>query len=412
MSFPPPPASTIDWENIGFAVREGETLLRQSISARPHLPWESTTDTPIKTVNGHIESHYSVTTGQWTTPQFIADPYLRIHGMAPVLNYGQQAFEGIKAFRLPSDSRIAIFRPSQNASRMVHSVSYVSIPPVPEDLFLKCCRMAVALNAEFVPPHGSGAAMYIRPLVFGSAAQLGLSPPTDFTFVVYVMPTGVYHGLHPVDALILEQFDRAAPEGTGSAKVGGNYAPVMRWSDRARTEGFGITLHLDSQSRSCIDEFSTSGFVGIKKQQEGGEGKVTLVVPDSKCVIKSVTSDSVCEIARSMLGWKVECRPVPYEELPEFSEVLAAGTAAALVPVKSITMRSRKDRFVYQGESDNEPGPACVKLLKTLQGIQQGTVKDQFGWLDFVDAVEGVPGQQATKGVETNGVNGHVDGLV
>lgn len=148
--------------------------------------------------------------------------------------------------------------------------------------------------------------MYIRPLLFGSSAQLGLNPPEEYTFVVYVLPVGVYHGIHPVAALILEDFDRAAPEGTGSAKVGGNYAPVLRFSERARNDGFGITLHLDSRTRSEIDEFSTSAFVGVL---DGDEGKKVLVVPDSKNVIRSVTADSICDIARSF-GWRVEKRAV------------------------------------------------------------------------------------------------------
>jgi branched-chain amino acid aminotransferase len=256
-------------------------------------------------VNGHIESHYSVKTGQWSEPEFVADPYLRLHGMAPGLNYGMQCYEGLKAFRDPSDSRINIFRPDQNAKRMQHSASYISIPEVPVDHFLKCCRLAVGLNAEFVPPHASGAAMYVRPLLFGSSAQLGLNPPEEYTFLVFVLPTGVYHGTAPVKALILEDFDRAAPEGTGSAKVGGNYAPVLRHSEKAYKAGYGITLHLDSKTRTEIDEFSTSGFIGAKKEGEG----YTIVVPDSKNVIRSVTSDSVCQIAQSF-GWKVEKRSV------------------------------------------------------------------------------------------------------
>jgi len=228
--------------------------------------------------------------------------------MAPGLNYGQQCYEGMKAYRDPSDKKIQIFRPHQNAERMQHSASAISIPHVPTDLFKQCVHLAVSLNAEYVPPHRTGSAMYIRPLLFGSSAQLGLSPPEDYTFVVFVMPTGVYHGVHPVAALILEDFDRAAPEGTGSAKVGGNYAPVLRFSERARNEGFGITLHLDSKTRSEIDEFSTSGFIGVKGTPEE-EGGVTVVVPDSKNVIKSVTSDSVQEIAKAW-GWRVEKRPV------------------------------------------------------------------------------------------------------
>ncbi|MCJ1339934.1 hypothetical protein MMC09_005226 [Bachmanniomyces sp. S44760] len=394
MSFPPPPVETIDWNDVGFRVRE---------------------------VNGHIESHYSIKTGKWSPPTFITSPHLSIHGMAPGLNYGQQAYEGMKAFRLPGKDSIAIFRPGQNAARMAYSASFISIPPVPEDLFLQSCRLAVGLNAEYVPPHESGASMYIRPLLFGSSAQLGLNPPEEYTFCVFVLPVGVYHGVHPVDALILEEFDRAAPEGTGSAKVGGNYAPVLRWSERARNEGYGITLHLDSKTRTQIEEFSTSGFIGVKTSP-GTENPssppsplITVVIPDSKNVIKSITSDSICTIAARTLGWKVETRPITYDELSDFSEIMAAGTAAALVPIKSITMKGRGGKFTYKGSEDNEPGPVCVKLLTMLKGIQQGKIKDSFGWLDHV----GEPprgfldqeGKGATNGEIMNGVGSNVDKL-
>ncbi|KAF2842913.1 branched-chain amino acid aminotransferase II [Patellaria atrata CBS 101060] len=326
-------------------------------------------------------------------------PYPR-HGPRPKLRYthpssqstssytssipiGQQCYEGMKAFRSPNDE-INIFRPSQNALRMQHSASYISIPAVPTAHFKRCCHLAVALNAEYVPPHHTGAAMYIRPLLFGSSAQLGLNPPEEYTFVVYVLPTGVYHGVNPVAALILEDFDRAAPEGTGSAKVGGNYAPVLRWSEKAHKDGYGITLHLDSKTRTEIDEFSTSGFIGVKYGFD--EPDTVLVVPDSKNAIKSVTSDSVCAIAES-LGWRVERRSVKYDELASFQEVMAAGTAAALVPVKSIDMVSKGDRFEFRG-GDGEPGAVCAKLLSTLKGIQQGKIEDRFGWLERVEEAE------------------------
>lgn len=352
-------------------------------------------------VNGHVESHYNAKTGQWAEPQFIKDPYLRIHGMAPALNYAQQAFEGVKAFRT-ADGQIAIFRPMANAKRMAHSARFVAIPPVPETLFVDCCRLAVGLNAEHVPPHHTGASVYIRPLVFGSPAHLGLTPTDEYTFVVYVMPVGVFHGVHAVDALILEEFDRAAPEGTGSAKLGSNYGPVLRWSEKAKNDGFGITLHLDSRTRTEVDEFSTSGFIGIHKEGE----EYTVVVPDSRSVIKSITSDSVCEIAKSF-GWKVEFRSIKYDEISTFSEIMAAGTAAALVPIKSITMRSKNDKFTYQGGAD-DPGPACTKLLTTLKSIQQGKMKDSFGWLDHVKEPKGFP---STNGISTDGVDGSVDEL-
>ncbi|EKD17293.1 uncharacterized protein L3040_008936 [Drepanopeziza brunnea f. sp. 'multigermtubi'] len=376
MAFPPPPVNTIDWSDIGFRVRE---------------------------VNGHIESHFSVKTGVWSKPQFVTDPFLRLHGMSPALNYGQQCYEGMKAFRSPTNE-ITIFRPTRNASRFAHSATVVSIPPAPESVFSECVHAAVSLNAAYVPPHETGAAMYIRPLVFGSSAQLGLNPPEEYTFCVYVLPVGVYHGVHPVKALILEDFDRAAPDGTGNAKVGGNYAPVLRWSDKARTEGYGITLHLDSKTRSEIDEFSTSGFIGVK----GTGDDITLVTPDSKCVIASVTSDSCLEIARSF-GWKTETRSIKYEELPEFSEVLAAGTAAALVPIKSITRNSRNETFSYIAADSQEPGPICIKLLTTLKGIQTGKIKDTFGWNSKVEETDS---KKYSSGEQSNVTNGaSVDAL-
>ncbi|KAK3329907.1 aminotransferase [Apodospora peruviana] len=389
VSFPPPPVNTIDWSNVGFRVRE---------------------------VNGHIESHYSVKTGQWTPPTFVADPYMRIHGMAPALNYGQQAYEGLKAFRLPGNETIAVFRPDRNAARLQHSAEFISIPPVPNDLFLEAVKAAVALNAEYVPPHETGAAMYIRPQIYGSSAQLGLNPPEEYTFCVFVLPTGVYHGTHPVKALIMDDFDRAAPNGTGSAKVGGNYAPVLRWSEKASKEGYGITLHLDSKKHEEVDEFSTSGFIGALVDGQS----VTLVVPDSKAVINSVTSDSVQQIGKSF-GWKVERRAIKYSELPNFTEVMAAGTAAALVPIRSITRRvstssqqslasttkehprvafkDGEETITYIPEGVEDAGDLCLKLLAQLKGIQLGKVEDKFGWRVEVKKEDG----KKVAGVAANG---------
>lgn len=354
MVFPPPPLDTIDWNNVGFKVRE---------------------------VNGHVSSTYSKTTGQWTAPEFVRDPYLRIHGMAPALNYGQQCYEGLKALRNPDDRSIHIFRPAENAKRMQHSASFVAMPAVPEKLFLECVHLAVARNAEYVPPSASGASMYIRPLLFGSSAQLGLAPPEEYTFLVYVLPVGVYHGVHTVDCLVLEDFDRAAPAGTGSAKIGGNYAPVLIHSEAARQAGYGITLHLDSKTRTHIDEFSTSGFLAIKYAAEGSAEKTKLLVADSNSVIKSITSRSVQQIARDF-GWDVEVRPIRFEECASFDEVMAAGTAAALVPIKSITKKSTNTKIEYKYGDENPEG--VMKLLAALKGIQAGLQEDKHGWREEV----------------------------
>lgn len=354
-------------------------------------------------VHGHVESHFSRSgDNQWSVPEFVASPFLTVHGMAPGLNYGQQAYEGLKAFRHRDNSKITIFRPDRNAKRMQNSAAMVSIPPVPEELFIKCVRLAVGANAEFVPPFESGAAMYIRPLIFGSSAQLGLSPPDGYTLAVFVMPTGVYHGASAVDALVLEDFDRCAPHGTGPAKVGGNYAPVLQHSDRARREGFGITLHLDSATRSEVDEFSTSAFIGVKRAEE----QVTVVQPNSRNVIDSVTAASLLQIAQK-LGYRAEKRPVGYDELAQFDEVIAAGTAAGLVPVRSISIQSRGDKFEYRCGNASQGGEVCVKLLQTLRGIQFGTIEDAYGWNCEVQAPPAgwMEGNSGHEGEEQSGAN-------
>lgn len=190
---------------------------------------------------------------------------------------------------------------------MNHSCDIVSIPQIPRDFYLKCANLAVASNSQYVPPHDANALLYIRPLVFGSSPQLALTAPEEFIFAVFIQPGNAYHGVQAIPALIMEEFDRAAPLGTGSAKVGGNYAPVMKHSDKARREGFPLTLHLDSKTGTYVEEFSSSGFIGIK--HGGADGKVTVVAPKSDAVIESITGDCVQVLAKS-LGYDVQVRPV------------------------------------------------------------------------------------------------------
>ena len=172
-------------------------------------------------VNGHVGSTYNGLSGQWSSLKFVTDPYLRIHGLSSGLNYGQHAFEGLKAHRMPGNpSSISIFRPDRNASRLQHSASVIHLPSVPEEMFLQACRMAVALNAEYVPSHESGCGMYIRPLLFCSSPMSIPGSPDTCTFCVYVFPTSIgAQPMPPVKALVPENFDRTAPKGVGHAKV-------------------------------------------------------------------------------------------------------------------------------------------------------------------------------------------------
>ncbi|PSK46150.1 hypothetical protein B9Z65_5118 [Elsinoe australis] len=325
-------------------------------------------------VNVHVESKWTSQTGTWSEPECVKDPYLRVHSLAPVLHYGQEVFEGLKALRDP-DGNIRIFRPDFHASRLNHSSSLVSIPAISTEHFLRCVKLAVQANAEFAPPNHASAMLYIRPFVFGCGASIMLEPADEYLFCVSVLVVGAFHGVKPVDALILEDFDRAAPRGIGSGKVGGNYAPVMRWSKHARSQGFGVTLHLDSQTRTEIEEFSTSTFVGIRSLS----GSITLCIPASRSILEGVTCDCIKQLAQS-LGWKVECRSVKYEELSEFTEVMACGTAATILPIKSITRKSSGDKFSYCEDFEGF-GPLTRKLLAMLQDIQKGYTEDTYGWL-------------------------------
>jgi branched-chain amino acid aminotransferase len=210
----------------------------------------------------------------------------------------------LTAYRNPR-GQIQLFRPAMNAARMAHSSGFVSIPKMPIPLFLQCLHLAVGLNSEYVPPHETDASLYCRAIAFASSASPGIRLALEYTMCIYVVPVGPLHGPRAVDALIVEDIDRAAPLGTGSAKIGGNYGPMLGVVDRAIREGYGLTLHLDSKTHTAIDEFSTSAFIGVRAQED----QYTIVVSDSGQIVNSVTSDSVCEIART-LGWKVEKRTV------------------------------------------------------------------------------------------------------
>ncbi|KAJ5387137.1 hypothetical protein N7509_009678 [Penicillium cosmopolitanum] len=330
------------------------------------IDWSSLSLADPPKVNGHVECSYDASTGIWSSPELIASPYIQVHGLAPGLNYGQQVYEGLKAFRT-AENTLHIFRPEAHAARMRHSANMVCLPKVSDELFLECMRLAVAGNAEFVPPADSAGFLYLRPVLFGSGAQIALAPSNKTVLAVYVIPGGAYHGTDALDALIMEDFDRSAPRGTGSGKLGGNYAPAWPHQARARQRGFGLTLHLDSETRSQIEEFSTSGFVGVE-----GASK-TIYVPDTQNAIRSITSESLTSVAKQD-GWTVQHCAIPFNTLGRFSEVFAVGTAATAVPIRSILRDSTGERFEFGGAVQGK------EIIQKLSGIQRGTELDEFNW--------------------------------
>ena len=294
---------------------------------------------------------------------------------ATALHYGQEAFEGLKAFR-GKDGKIRLFRWEENAKRMRRSAQGIMMAEVPDELFQKAITTAIKLNERFVPPYGTGASLYLRPLLFGSGPQVGVKPANEYMFLVFVAPVGPYfkEGFKPVNIQLVRDYDRAAPLGTGHIKVGGNYAASMRPANRAHQEGYASVLFLDAKEKKYIDEAGPANFFGIKGD--------TYVTPESRTILPSITNMSLRQIATD-IGLKVDLRSVSVEELGSFDEAGACGTAAIISPIGKIFDRS--ENKTYEFAKNGEAGPICTKLYNTLLGIQLGELEDTHGWNTIIE---------------------------
>ena len=313
--------------------------------------------------------------GKWGKLEVSESEYINMHMAATCLHYGQEAFEGMKAFQ-GADGKIRIFRLEENGKRMNRSADGLMMPEVPAELFKEAILKVVKLNLKYVPPFGEGASLYIRPLLIGTGAQVGVKPAKEYTFLVFVGPVGPYfkEGFKPVKMQIVRDYDRAAPLGTGSIKVGGNYAASLRPGDRAHEEGFASAIFLDAREKKYIDEAGPANFFGIKNN--------TYITPDSITILPSITNMSLRELAEEM-GMKVEKRHVPVEELEAFEEVGACGTAAVISPIGQIV--DRETGKIYQYCKDGVAGPVSTKLYNKLKGIQEGNEPDTHGWNTIIN---------------------------
>jgi branched-chain amino acid aminotransferase len=254
---------------------------------------------------------------------------------------------------------------------MKSTADYIRMECPDEKLYLEAVKKAVELNADFVPPYGTGASLYIRPLLIGISAQVGVSPSSEYLFMVFVTPVGPYfkNGFKPIDVLVDRRHDRAAPLGTGHTKIGGNYAASLESSHWAKQEGYSIVIYLDAKEKKYIDECGTSNFFGIRGN--------TYVTPSSHTILPSITNKSLRTIAED-LGMTVEARNVEFAELPTFDEAGTCGTAAVITPIDKIV--DIDNEKVYQIAKNGEPGPKTVALYERLRGIQYGEVEDVHGW--------------------------------
>ena len=328
---------------------------------------------------GYMRTDYNVRcyyrNGKWGEIELCSEDTVNLSIAATCLHYGQEAFEGQKAFRCP-DGKIRLFRIEENAARLQSTARGIVMPEVPTDLFVEMAKLAVKKNERFVPPYESGAALYLRPLLIGTSAQIGVHPADEYLFLILVTPVGPYFkgGFACTDYVITREYDRSAPLGTGKYKVGGNYAASLRANQLAHEQGYSCEFYLDAKEKKYIDECGAANFFGIKNN--------TYVTPKSTSILPSITNKSLQQLAQD-LGMAVEVRQIPEEELATFEEAGACGTAAVISPIHKIDDPDAGRTYVFS--QDGKPGPVCTRLYKKLRDIQYGIEPDVHGWNTIVE---------------------------
>ena len=338
-------ALNIDWKNLGFSY--------------------------IKTDYRFI-SYWK--DGKWDDGEMTTDNKVHISEGSPVLHYGQSCFEGMKAYRT-KDGSINLFRPEENAKRMINSCQRLLMPEFPVEKFVEAAKAVVKANEKWVPPYNTGSTLYLRPYLMGVGDNIGVSPATEYIFSIFAMPVGPYFkgGLTPTN-FIVSDYDRAAPHGTGAAKVGGNYASSLLPGKEAHDRNFSDCIYLDPATHTKIEEVGSANFFGITKDNR-------FVTPKSPSILPSITKYSLLYLAEHHLGMQVEEGDVYINKLDEFSEAGACGTAAVISPVGGI---QHGDNF-HVFYSETEVGPVTRKLYEELTGIQFGDIEAPEGWIVKVD---------------------------
>ena len=327
---------------------------------------------------GYIKTDYNVRCyyreGKWGEVEVCSEETIPLHMASVCLHYGQEAFEGMKAYRCP-DGKVRVFRTEENAARMQATCRGLVMPEVSTEMFNNMVDRVVRLNERWVPPYESGATLYIRPLLIGTSAQVGVHPSDEYLFMIFVTPVGPYFkgGFATNPYVITREFDRSAPLGTGCYKVGGNYAASLRANQWAHEQGYSCEFYLDAKEKKYIDECGAANFFGIKDN--------TYITPKSTSILPSVTNKSLMQLAED-LGMKVERRQIPLEELSTFEEAGACGTAAVISPIERIDDPDTGHSYVFS--KDGKPGPVSTRLYNKLIAIQYGQEPDLHGWTRVV----------------------------
>lgn len=328
---------------------------------------------------GYMKTDYNIrctySNGAWGELEVSDSEYVNMHMAATCIHYGQEAFEGLKAFR-GKDGKIRVFRMDENAKRLQDSCEGTMMAKLPLEKFQEAVVKAVKLNERFVPPYESGASLYIRPFLFGTGPQVGVKPANEYMFILFVSPVGPYFkgGFQTTPFVIMREFDRSAPLGMGKYKVGGNYAASLVAGAKAHEMGYSNVFYLDAVEKKYIDECGAANFFGIKNN--------TYITPKSSSILPSITNKSLMVLAEE-LGMKVERRQVAVEELASFEEAGACGTAAVISPIERIDDYDEKKSYVFA--KDGKPGPVSQKLYNKLRAIQYGDEPDTHGWITIVE---------------------------
>lgn len=335
----------IDWSNIGFGY--------------------------IKTDYRYVSNYKD---GSWDEGALITDDTITLSECACVLQYAQTCFEGLKAYTT-EDGHIVIFRPDLNAERMMNSAARLEMPQFPKERFVEAVTKLVEANADFVPPYGSGATLYIRPYMFGTNPVIGVKPASEYQFRAFCTPVGPYFkgGAKPITIRVTD-FDRAAPHGTGHVKAGLNYAMSLHAIVDAHKQGFDENMYLDAGTRTYVEETGGANFIFVTKDG-------TVVTPKSDSILPSITRRSILYVAEHYLGLKTEERKVPFSEVKDFAECGLCGTAAVISPVGKIVDHGNEICFPSGME---KMGPVIQKLYDTLTGIQMGHIEAPEGWIHVI----------------------------
>ena len=337
--------ANIDWANVGFGYH--------------------------KTDKRYVSNYKD---GKWDEGVLTEDSNIVLNESAGVLQYAQTCFEGMKAYTTV-DGKVVVFRPDMNAKRMSDTAKRLEMPVFPEDRFVEAVEQVVKENLKFVPPYGTGATLYLRPFMFGSAPVMGVKPSAEYQFRIFASPVGPYFkgGAKPI-TLTVSDFDRAAPHGTGHVKAGLNYAMSLHAIVTAHANGYDENLYPDALTRTKVEETGGANFFFVTKDNK-------VVTPKSDSILPSITRRSLMYVAKEYLGLETEEREVYLSELKDFAECGLCGTAAVISPVGKIVDHGKEICFPSGME---KMGPISQKLYETLTGIQYGRIEAPEGWIRVI----------------------------